>query len=62
MLIVYDDMYEFAQVAIRCNDTARRGKCMYCPFYDRCRIAEEENRHVMCGELAKMDGERKDDG
>ena len=60
MMITYDDMYEFAQVVIRCNDTARKGKCMWCPFYDRCLISEEENRHIMCGEVANTSGERRE--
>jgi hypothetical protein len=51
MKIVYDDLFEFSEVAIRCNDTARKGKCSYCPFFDRCKIDEPENRHVQCGEL-----------
>lgn len=60
MRILYDDMYEFSQVVIRCNDTVRKGKCHYCPFYDRCDVAEEENRHIQCGDIVKMDG--KGDG
>ena len=55
MRITYDDMYEFSQVVIRCNDTVRKGKCMWCPFYARCMVAEEENRHIMCGKIAKDD-------
>ncbi len=51
MKIVYDDLFEFSEIAIRCNDTARKGKCSYCPFFDRCEIDEPENRHIQCGEL-----------
>lgn len=51
MKIIYDDLFEFSEIAIRCNDTARKGKCSYCPFFDRCKIDEPENRHVQCGEL-----------
>ena len=51
MKITYDDLCEFSEIAIRCNDTARKCKCSYCPFSDRCKIDEPENRHVQCGEL-----------
>lgn len=51
MKIIYDDMYEFSQVVIRCNDTVRKNKCEYCPFFDRCDICDPENRHIQCGEL-----------
>ncbi len=30
---VYDDMFEFSEVVIRCNDTVRKNKCSYCPFF-----------------------------
>ena len=53
MKIVYDDLFEFSEIVIRCNDTTRKGKCSYCPFFDRCRIDEPENRHTQCGELAR---------
>ena len=52
MKIVYDDLFEFSEVVIRCTDTVRKGKCIYCPFYTRCEVNEPENRHVQCGELA----------
>lgn len=51
MKIVYDDMFEFSEIVIRCNDTVRKGKCSYCPFFDRCKINEPENRHIQCGEI-----------
>ena len=51
MKIVYDDMYEFSEVVIRCNDTVRKNKCQYCPFYDRCQIDLPDNRHIQCGEI-----------
>lgn len=51
MRIVYDDLNEFAEVLIRCADTVKKGKCSYCPFYDRCTIDDKENRHIMCGEI-----------
>ena len=51
MKIVYDDMFEFSEIVIRCNDTVRKNKCSYCPFFDRCRTDEPENRHIQCGEI-----------
>ena len=51
MKIIYDDMYEFSEAVIRCNDTARKGKCSYCPFFDRCQINQPEERHIQCGEI-----------
>ena len=48
MRVIYDDVVEFAEVAIRCEKTASKGKCVWCPFYDRCQVAEFENRHVLC--------------
>ena len=51
MRIIYDDMQEFAEIAIRCNDTARLGKCSHCPFYDRCNRVNPLERHIMFGEI-----------
>ena len=56
MRILYDDMYEFSQVVIRCEDTVRKGKCQYCPFYDRCDVSDPEGRHIQCGDIVDMDG------
>ena len=52
MKITYGDLFEFSEIVIRCNDTARQGKCSYCPFFDRCQIDQPENRHIQCGEIA----------
>lgn len=51
MFIRYDDLYEFTQVVLRCEETVKKGMCHYCPFFDRCDIADAENRHVQCGEI-----------
>lgn len=51
MKIVYDDIAELAEVVVRCEKTAGKGKCMWCPFYDRCKIDEFENRHILCAEI-----------
>ena len=53
MRIIYDDMVEFAEVVIRCEDTVRAGKCAYCPFFERCDGCDLANRHVVCGEIAQ---------
>ena len=51
MRITYDDMTEFAEVAIRCEKTVAKGKCMWCPFFDRCLCDSLETRSVLCGGL-----------
>ena len=51
MKIIYDDMFEFSEIVIRCNDNVKKGRCSYCPFYDRCKIDEPEYRHIQCGEI-----------
>lgn len=51
MRVIYDDVVELAEVAIRCEQTAEKGKCMWCPFFDRCQPNEFENRHVLCAEI-----------
>lgn len=55
MKIIYDDLYEFSQVVVRCTDTVRENLCEHCPFYDRCQIDDAENRHVLCGDIITMD-------
>ena len=57
MRIIYDDIVELAEVAIRCDKTADKGKCMWCPFYDRCQIDSLETRNVLCGEIESPKGE-----
>ena len=52
MRIVYDDMFEFSQAVVRCDNTAQKGKCWWCPFYDRCQTDDLEQRHVLCGTIA----------
>lgn len=53
MRIVYDDLNEFAEVVVRCTDTVRKGKCQYCPFFDRCNIVDKDNRHIVCAEIER---------
>ena len=60
MKIIYDDLAEFVEVRFRCHKTREKGKCEYCPFYDRCRIDDVENLHTMCCDILDMkegDGE-----
>ena len=54
MKIIYDDMFEFSDIVIRCDVTVMKGKCSYCPFFDRCKIDEPENRHIQCGEIYRQ--------
>lgn len=51
MRIIYDDIVELAEVAIRCSKTIIKGKCMWCPFYDRCQMGDFGNRHIFCAEI-----------
>lgn len=51
MRIIYDDMFEFSEIVIRCYDTVKRGKCSYCPFFDRCSKDIPEERHIQFGEI-----------
>ena len=57
MRIIYDDAAELAEAAIRCEKTASKGKCMWCPFYDRCQVDEFENRHILCATVEPQKGE-----
>ena len=51
MRVIYDDVAELAEVAIRCEKTAEKGKCMWCPFFDRCQIDNLKDRHILCAEI-----------
>lgn len=51
MRIVYDDLAEFTEIRLRCENTRKKSMCKYCPFYDKCEIDNNENLHVMCGEI-----------
>lgn len=53
MKIIYDDLPEFAEVRLRCENTRHKSMCKYCPFYDRCQIDDNENLHIMCCEFEK---------
>ena len=56
MRITYDDLAEFAEVRIRCENTRKKSMCKYCPFYDRCDICDNDLLHVMCGDIQSMKG------
>ena len=53
MKIIYDDLVEFAQVRLRCETTRNKSMCQYCPFFDRCQVDDDENLHVVCGEIKR---------
>ncbi len=56
MTITYDDLVEFVEVILRCENTRRKSMCKYCPFYDRCEVDDDENRHTMCCEILSNGG------
>ena len=58
MRIIYDDLSEFAEVVVRCTNTVIKGKCNYCPFYDRCNVADKDDRYIMCGEIERRENEK----
>lgn len=53
MRIIYDDLVEFAEVRLRCEYTRKKSMCKYCPFFNRCEVDDDENLHVMVGEIEK---------
>lgn len=61
MRIIYDDLNEFAEVVVRCTDTVRQNKCSYCPFFDRCDIADKDNRHIVCAEIERSKNDHRTD-
>lgn len=54
MTIIYDDLPEFVEVRLRCENTRKKSMCKYCPFYDRCDVDDNENLHTMCCEITPM--------
>lgn len=52
MKIIYDDLPEFAEVRLRCENTRKSFMCEYCPFYDRCQTDNNESLHTMCCEMS----------
>ena len=53
MRIVYDDLVEFVEVRLRCENTRKKSMCKYCPFYDRCNVYNGEWLHTMCCDIEK---------
>lgn len=53
MKIIYEDKKEFAEVVIRCNETANLRKCEFCQFFSKCESTELQERSVMNGEIEK---------
>ena len=56
MKIIYDDLTEFTEVRLRCEDARKKKMCKYCPFYNRCQIDDDENLHTMCCDILSMQG------
>lgn len=53
MRIIYDDLSEFVEARLRCENTRKKSMCKYCPFFDRCNINDDEALHVMCCEVER---------
>lgn len=54
MYIVYDDMNEYADVAIRCKELFESDSCGVCPFVNSCGAALDNDisdAAVRCGEI-----------
>ena len=51
MLIIYESMLEFANVAVQCDRNRERCECERCLFYADCPIDEPENRMIMHGKI-----------
>lgn len=51
MKIIYDDLPEFAEVRLRCENTRKKARSEYCPFYDRCEINDDRYLHIMICEI-----------
>lgn len=63
MYIVYDDMNEFAEVAIQCKGLFESDSCGACPFVDSCGATTDKdisNAAVRCGEI--WNRKEKDNG
>lgn len=54
MRIVYDDLTEFVEVRLRCENIRKKSMCKCCPFYDRCEVGDDEKLHTMCCEIESM--------
>ena len=54
MRITYDDLNEFFEIRVRCENTRKKLMCKYCPFYDRCDVCDSENLHTMCADISSM--------
>lgn len=55
MKIVYENIVEFAEAVIKCEDTVKTGDCCYCPLFYLCKGRQGEDiseRAVMQCEIA----------
>lgn len=51
MRIIYDDLIEFSEILIQCNETVKKGMCHHCSFYNRCEICNCEDRSILRGKI-----------
>ena len=57
MKIVYENIVEFAEAVIQCENTIRYGNCCYCPMFYLCKGRQGEDiseRAVMQCEIAQQ--------
>lgn len=55
MKIVYENIVEFAEAVIKCEDTVKTGDCCFCPMFYLCKGRQGEDiseRAVMQCEIA----------
>ncbi len=63
MYIVYDNMNEYAEVAIQCKGLFESDSCGACPFVDFCGATIDKdisNAAVRCGEIKYVKEKRND--
>ena len=56
MKIVYENIVEFAEAVLKCEDTVKKGSCCYCPMFCLCKGRqgkEISERAVMQCEIAQ---------
>lgn len=52
MQIIYDNLHEAAEAILSCEETVRKGKCVWCPLFGECLPNQAELRAVRIGTVA----------